>query len=224
MRIWEEACSEPRIVEVDISSYPAGESIITANRDYTTRTPTPAVLHVCSEARQIGLKHYNRTFRRAWWFNVKDPKEHIIYVNLEQDTVLLSHRQQPVGRQIMSLLCHGIHDQAAYYPDTLCRIKRIAIPMPPQPSLDVFDYLYMLRPCTGLTEVIVECGQDENGFVMMQKASMNQYPSGRKRLRFSEPPSGEKTSCEKFVRELRCRFQKNERLPPMITCKRLERI
>jgi hypothetical protein len=227
MKIWKEACSEPRIVEIDIFTYPVeirttGTTAI--DYDYRTRTPAPAVLHVYSEARQMGLKHYNRTFRRASFFEAKDVEEQIIYVNFEEDTVYLSLGKEQVERQFWNPLSHALTQQNTLYSGTLCRIKRIAIPMPPRPSVDVFEYWLMLRKCTGLTEVIVECGQDENGFVMMQKASMNQYPSGRKRLRFSEPPSGEKTSCEKFARELRCRFQKNERLPPMITCKRLERI
>ena len=228
MRIWKEACSEPRIVEVDISAYPAEGPASTANRNYTTRTPTPAVLHVCSEARQIGLEHYNRTFRRPFYFNVKDPKEHIIYVNFEQDTILLSLGQQQIGSQNISLLRLGMIEQDALYRGTLCRIKRIAITMPPSPDLEAYRYFEMLRMCTGLTEVIVVYGQGENVFVVKQKASMNQCPSGRKILRFSEPPFGEKTSCKRFVRDLRYsyRFQKatNGRLPPLITCKRLERI
>ena len=225
-KIWKEACFEPRIVEVDISIYPTILTALSVDCDYETQTPTPAILHVCSESRQIGLKHYDRIFRRASFFNAKDLKEHIIYVNFEQDTVHLSLGQQQVeGREIHALMA-ALIQQNVTFPEALRRIKRLAIPMSPQPSLEVFDYLYMLRPCTGLTEVILVCGQDENGLVVKQEASMNQYPSGRKILRFSEPPSWEKTSCERFARSLRCRFQKatNERLPPLFTCKRLERI
>lgn len=228
MRIWKEACSEPRIVEVDISAYPAEGPATTTNCNYATRTPTPTVLHVSSEARQIGLEHYHRTFRRPFYFNVKDPKEHIIYVNFEQDTILLSLGQQQIGIHDISLLRLGMIEQNALYPGTLCRIKRIAIPMPQNSDLDAYRYFDMLRMCTGLTEVIVVHGQAENVFVVKQKATMNQYLSGRKILRLSERPFRETTSCKRFVRDLSYsyRFQKatNGRLPPLITCKRLERI
>jgi hypothetical protein len=226
MRIWKEACFEPRIVEVDISAYPAEGPASTANRNYTTRTPTPAVLHVCSEARQIGLEHYNRIFRRPFYFNIKDPKEHIIYANFEQDTILLSLGQQQIGSQNFSLLRLGMIEQNALYPGTLCRIKRIAIPIPPNPDPDAYRYFDVLRMCTGLTEVIIVYDQGENAFGVKQEASMNQYPSGGKILRFLEPPFGEKTSCKRFVWGLRFRLPRAtyERLPPLITCKRLERI
>lgn len=165
------------------------------------------------------------------FFNVKDQKEHIIYVNFEQDAVHLSLGQQRIRSQNMSLLELGIIEQSALYPETLCRIKRIAMPMPLQPDRDVYQYGSILRLCTGLTEAIIVCCQDETGFVLKQEASMNRCPSGRKKLSFSEPLPGEKTSCEKFVKDLRCWLKRehelvarNKRLPPLITCKRLERI
>lgn len=218
-------------MEVDISTYPTMLKYTLANCDYTTRTPTPAVLHVCSEARKIGLKHYNRTFRRAPWFSCKDPKEHFIYVNFEQDTLYLSLGQQQVDIQYVDPREFGLIQQDVLYPETLRRIERIALRMPPQPDKEVYQYVTMLNLCTGLTEVIMVCGQGENGLAMKQEASMNRCPSGRKNLSFSEPPLGEKTSCEKFERDLRCRLKReqelvarNERLPPLITCKRLVRI
>ncbi len=124
MRIWEEARFEAQIMEVEFSTYLHAKWAKTVC-DYTTQTPTPAVLHVYSEARQVGLKHYNRIFRRASFFNVKGLKEHIIYMNFEQDTVHLSLGEQQVDMQYMDPIRFGLIQQDVLYPETLGRIERI---------------------------------------------------------------------------------------------------
>ncbi len=146
-------------------------------------------------------------------------------MNFEQDTLYLSHGQKEYHMQYMGPLRFGLIEQDILYPDTLGRIQRIALPMPSQPDIDVYQYRNMLKLCTGLTKAMIVCGQGENGLALKQEASMYGCPNGGKRLRFSEPASAQKKSCEEFVEVLKKKLvATNERLPPPITCKLLERI
>lgn len=63
IKIWE-AFPEPRIVEVHALVYATAEH--TVHLTYISKNPVPAILHVCSESRRVGLKYYTLEFGNPW--------------------------------------------------------------------------------------------------------------------------------------------------------------
>jgi len=57
-------CKEPRIVEVEFQAYRNRESPSKSDFGFAPRDPLPALLHVCSETRHQGLKHYTKVLQR----------------------------------------------------------------------------------------------------------------------------------------------------------------
>ena len=96
--IWDQICEEPRIVEVEVHSYPNPQYIPKisdpVDLGFTPQEPVPALLHVCNEARHQGLKRYTRGLQRQ--VDVDHVADSIIYMSLENDTLLiLPPKMQP---------------------------------------------------------------------------------------------------------------------------------
>jgi len=132
IQIWNEACMEPRVVEVVVHTYI--HFSVPRNKTYsifTTRTPAPAVLHVCPEAREEGLKHYTRIFRKVpiapdYW------RDRVIYINPAKDTVYLTYGQNHARRLIEDdyALAAGLLQERCFNGKTVGLIQRLAIEIP----------------------------------------------------------------------------------------------
>jgi hypothetical protein len=132
IQIWKEACMEPRIVEVVFHTYihfsvPENETYSI----FTTQTPAPAVLHVCPEAREEGLKHYTRIFRKVpiapdYW------RDRVIYINPAKDTVFLTYGHNHARRLIEDdyALAAGLLQERWFNEETVGLIQRLAIEIP----------------------------------------------------------------------------------------------
>jgi hypothetical protein len=222
--IWGETCSEPRIVEIEASSYD-NPDICSNDLNYKSRTLPPAVLHVSSKARQEGLKHYTRAFRRALYCGLEHLAEQIIYINFETDTPIAFPGK--LTAKSSDPLKDCLIQQRVCYPNIVALIKRIARPIPLED--DIMSFASMLIQCTGLKETILVLGRENNSLVPED----NQHPKDRSRLRLLDVAVGERADCHGIVEEIRYHaerykgilvFHTGPLLTSSITCKRLERL
>jgi hypothetical protein len=188
---------------------------------YTSRTRTPAILHVHSEARQEGLKHYTRIFKIFPFDHSKDLSNQVIYMNVEQDTAYISvtnqHAQSSDDRS--RALMSSLYYQWACYPEICNSIRRIVIPCPLHGS--IFLRGLTLAHCR-VREAILVC----NDPVVNRSPSGIQQPNGT--LRFLDPSEDQKAVFKATIEELRRREATNigggkvQKLPPLITFKLLK--
>jgi hypothetical protein len=95
LMIWKDVCFEPRIV--DVWGKPLSH-LCHSNHSlffrqcpfvYRSHSTIPSILHVSTEARTAGLKHYSLGFGISWYFNypVLDTRPGQIYVNWSCDII-----------------------------------------------------------------------------------------------------------------------------------------
>jgi hypothetical protein len=136
--IWDQICEEPRIVEVEVHSYPNPQYIpkISDPVDFgfTPQGPVPALLHVCNEARHQGLKCYTGVLQRQ--VNADHVADSIIYMSLENDTLLiLPPKMQPTDENFYRSVHTSFFKSATAAQKSGQVIRQVAIPMPPTAEL-----------------------------------------------------------------------------------------
>jgi hypothetical protein len=219
IQIWKEACIEPRIVEVVFHTYI--HFSVQENETYsifTTQTPAPAVLHVCPEAREEGLKHYTRIFRIApiapdYW------RDRVIYINSAKDTVCLTFGHNHARRLIEDdyALVAGLLQERWFNEETVGLIQRIAIEIPVLSHPEWYKLGLILSILPDLREAIMVVGPINI--------------RGRRNARFVDLTTLEeshllcpKTSCHieatrRYIASIDTGLE--IRLPPLISFKRL---
>ncbi|PMD29273.1 hypothetical protein L207DRAFT_574395 [Hyaloscypha variabilis F] len=80
-RVWEIVAKEPRVVAINTKT------------NSGLRSSIPPILHVCSESRSVGLKHYTLAFESQTHLRTDTPAHEInvlpprVYFNFERDTL-----------------------------------------------------------------------------------------------------------------------------------------
>ncbi|KAE9371194.1 hypothetical protein N431DRAFT_483771 [Stipitochalara longipes BDJ] len=154
--VWKELCEEPRTIKILASSW-SFPAMLPFN-DHESPTPSPVVLCICREAREEGLKHYTKVFKRSM-FNASTLRDNTIYMNLEKDTVYLTVRRNDPNRSFTNgeTLVHSLMQEAIENHGVAMKMRRVAIPTIPDRSL--FYHLVKLGRLLGLREAIFVIGQ-----------------------------------------------------------------
>ena len=122
---------------------------------YTSGT-YPAVLHVCKESREQGLKHYARLLQRPLG-DINHVPDTIIYMNHAEDTLcILPHNKvQPIDAGFYIAVTSGF--------PTTSRVKscwpegsRLVIPIPPTARFVDYPTMIILKCTCQLKEVVFQ--------------------------------------------------------------------
>jgi hypothetical protein len=226
-KVWDEVCSEPRIVEVEIKAY-QDPNFSSSSYGFLPRTLNPAVLYVCVEARKHGLKYYTRCF---WNSEAGDgTPDTFIYLNHQFDKSFAFQIQaRTCPSNHLGALRSTLYGYSVAHGKDVELIQRMALPR--CYGWDAFDCAWRLNRFIGLRELVLVYNWNNEPNVA-QKASSNNYCSGyRKTLRLMEPGIDERAQYEAALNGMRIELdemaahslEKTVAQPLLITCKRFDR-
>jgi hypothetical protein len=87
----------PRIVVIQTVKEP-GKFATSENRGFMSPSPVPAILHVCSESRQVALEKYILCFpANGYWQHSSSQHPARIFFNFNQDTLYFRGEEGPYG-------------------------------------------------------------------------------------------------------------------------------
>jgi hypothetical protein len=143
-RIWEMLAEEPRIVAINTKTNSGLWSSI------------PPILHVCSESRSVGLKHYTLTLESQTHLRAETPKIEInvlpprVYFNFERDTLYF---RENWNKDVEGAWCCLSHFANLVNKGDLQRVKRVGLDvnaricsdwhLPKFASWDALEILYL---------------------------------------------------------------------------------
>jgi hypothetical protein len=162
MKIWKEACFEPRIVEIEVHA----SEISDHYQPYqfsVPETPPPALMSTSAEARREGLKCYSRVFQRPNWHSLRNLPDPHIYMNFETDMAWIhTAKYLPPGCSTDNALKIGLTGYSVYGREVAAHIQRLALPV--AAGHVAVRWYSTLKRFKGLKEItFLHSGDEEQG-------------------------------------------------------------
>ncbi|PMD40305.1 hypothetical protein L207DRAFT_511819 [Hyaloscypha variabilis F] len=216
--IWDQICEEPRIVEVEVHSYPNPQYIpkISDPVDFgfTPQGPVAALLHVCNEARHQGLKRYTRVLQRQ--VNADHVADSIIQMSLENDTLLiLPPKMQPTDQNFFCSVHTSFFKSATAAQKSGQIIRQVAIPMPPTAELLDWTTIITLKYACGLKEVMLVRNWETREESQSGVSSNSQHCSYAHERSLLEPEASADMEGEALIKVLKAVLDQHARRYPM---------
>ncbi|PMD43854.1 hypothetical protein L207DRAFT_562960 [Hyaloscypha variabilis F] len=222
--IWDQICNEPRIVEVEVRAYRNPQRPKTSNIfdfsyappfdfGFTPLGPNPAILHVCKEARDQGLKHYSRLLQRPP--GADHVPDTIIYMLPEDTLCILPPKTQSVDEDFYYAVTSGypknsFNSAVASASDQ--SIRRLVIPIPPTAALLEVPVIIILRCTCQLKEVVfVRNWEAREESLSNELSNQRGYANVRSLL---EPAAGADVEGEALIKVLREKLDEFARQHP----------
>ena len=214
--IWDKICKEPRVVEVEVRAYrnpqrPSQPSSIfdfefKAPIDYgfTPLGPNPAVLHVCKESREQGLKHYARLLQRPLG-DINHVPDTIIYMNHAEDTLcILPHNKvQPIDAGFYIAVTSGFPSNSAVSRAAGQKVRRLVIPIPPTARFVDYPTMIILKCTCQLKEVVFATNWEAKPKSQNSESSNSIHRSYANARNLMEPEDGADMEGDALIKGLK---------------------